>query len=368
MLIFRRYFYSEIKMASSSKIKREIVRQPHHEQAELCTTRARYRQGKKLTAVKVYTINSESQHLLVCGVPSLGLQDELRHLCLRFGDVRSLAFVPGYAAEEFTDVFHLQYSRIQSARYAKRQLDGRSFFGGVLHVCYLPEMESVEETRTKLIQRRREVAARVKGHKASSLQIQKNGGEASAPPKTYHRRKKHPALPVTADRLATLGASETGPACIWKGIPVAIDPRTATPAPEVSQPCGPSLPGDAWRRAGVRERRLVPRPPPASKPPPAALPPAPGSCSALGPSGESALRFVPRPVAINKRIVFHSKRASEERSVAGDCTDQRRAEHLDGIGETLNTTVASVRDKMQAVSVPSMEVVLERDNAIKFGL
>lgn len=64
----------------------------------------------------MYTVNSESQHLLVCGVPSLGLQDELRRLCGRFGDVKSLVFVPKYAEEEFTEVYHVQYSRIQSAR------------------------------------------------------------------------------------------------------------------------------------------------------------------------------------------------------------------------------------------------------------
>lgn len=45
-------------------------------------------------------------------------------------------------------------------RFAKRQLDGRSFFGEVLHVCYAPEMESVSETRNKLIQRRRDVMRR----------------------------------------------------------------------------------------------------------------------------------------------------------------------------------------------------------------
>ena len=33
--------------------KDEIIKLAHHEQQEYCTTRARYRQGKKLTAVKV---------------------------------------------------------------------------------------------------------------------------------------------------------------------------------------------------------------------------------------------------------------------------------------------------------------------------
>lgn len=33
--------------------KRDVTRLPHHVASELCTTRAKYRQGKKLTAVKV---------------------------------------------------------------------------------------------------------------------------------------------------------------------------------------------------------------------------------------------------------------------------------------------------------------------------
>lgn len=32
---------------------KEIAKRPHHERDQLCTTRPAYRQGKKLTAVKV---------------------------------------------------------------------------------------------------------------------------------------------------------------------------------------------------------------------------------------------------------------------------------------------------------------------------
>ncbi|GLV48657.1 uncharacterized protein CBL_06050 [Carabus blaptoides fortunei] len=54
---------------------------PHHVQQELCTTRPLYRQGRKLTAVKVYTINNESQHLLIFQVPKINLSNELRNAC-----------------------------------------------------------------------------------------------------------------------------------------------------------------------------------------------------------------------------------------------------------------------------------------------
>ena len=44
-------------------------------------------------------------------------------------------------------------------------MDEKSFFGGILHVCYAPEYETVEDTRHKLQDRRRYVArtAQMKG-------------------------------------------------------------------------------------------------------------------------------------------------------------------------------------------------------------
>ena len=47
-------------------------------------------------------------------------------------------------------------------RVAKRKLDDNSFLGGVLHVCYAPEYETVQDTREKLQQRRIDVARRVR--------------------------------------------------------------------------------------------------------------------------------------------------------------------------------------------------------------
>lgn len=39
-------------------------------------------------------------------------------------------------------------------RAAKRKMDEKSFYGGVLHVCYVPEYETVEDTRLKIQDRR----------------------------------------------------------------------------------------------------------------------------------------------------------------------------------------------------------------------
>lgn len=39
-------------------------------------------------------------------------------------------------------------------RAAKRNTDEKSFYGGILHVCYAPEYETVEDIRKKLQDRR----------------------------------------------------------------------------------------------------------------------------------------------------------------------------------------------------------------------
>ena len=49
-------------------------------------------------------------------------------------------------------------------RFAKKRLDDWSFYGGVLHVCYAPEYETVQETREKLQERRRTMAAKIRQH------------------------------------------------------------------------------------------------------------------------------------------------------------------------------------------------------------
>ena len=42
-------------------------------------------------------------------------------------------------------------------------MDNRSFFGGLLHVFYAPEYESVEDTRHKLMERKRSVLRKCQG-------------------------------------------------------------------------------------------------------------------------------------------------------------------------------------------------------------
>ncbi|XP_072365383.1 RNA-binding protein 48 isoform X1 [Scyliorhinus torazame] len=127
----------------------------HHQQGNVCFTRPKYREGRRLRAVKVYTINLESRHLLVQGVPAVGVMKELIELFALYGTIEEYFVLHEYPAEEFTEVYHIKYQRLQSARIAKRKQDERSFFGSLLHVCYAPEFETVEDTREKLKERRR---------------------------------------------------------------------------------------------------------------------------------------------------------------------------------------------------------------------
>ncbi|XP_029919611.1 RNA-binding protein 48 [Myripristis murdjan] len=129
----------------------------HHEQQKVCISRPKYREGRKAKAVKVYTINLESRYLMVQGVPAIGVMTELIQLCALYGAVEEYRPLDEYPAEEFTEVYLIKFQKLPSARAAKRHMDEKSFYGGVLHVCYVPEYESVEDTRLKLQDRRRYV-------------------------------------------------------------------------------------------------------------------------------------------------------------------------------------------------------------------
>ncbi|CAK9801193.1 RNA-binding protein 48 [Anthophora quadrimaculata] len=210
--------------------KKAITKLPHHMQQKLCHTRPPYRQGKKLTSVKVYTINDESKHLMICGVPKLQLGEEVKKLAEPYGIIKKIHVVPDYPTEEFTEAYYIQYVRIQNARIAKRFIDGKNFYGGSLHVFYVPELETVSETRAKLIQRRRDVAIRIKRNQQDMTNPDVS---KFMPKKQYHRKKKTPALPLTEDRLSQHYPGETL-SSIYDGIPQNLDPRP------VSEPSLPS--------------------------------------------------------------------------------------------------------------------------------
>ncbi|XP_027703678.1 RNA-binding protein 48 [Vombatus ursinus] len=142
---------------------------PHHAQRAVCDSRAKYREGRRPRAVKVYTVNLESRYLIIQGVPAVGVMKELIEQFALFGAIEQYNALDEYPAEEFTEVYLIKFQKLQSARIAKRKLDERSFFGGLLHVCYAPEFETVPETREKLQERRRYIA-RTTGVKEDKVQ------------------------------------------------------------------------------------------------------------------------------------------------------------------------------------------------------
>ncbi|RDD40201.1 RNA-binding protein 48 [Trichoplax sp. H2] len=135
--------------------------QAHHQQDKFCYDRPGYRQSRWERAVKVYTVNQESQYLLIQGVPAVGACQELIELFAIYGAIQEYRILDEYPTEEFTEVYWIKFQRIDAARYAKKKLDNKSFMGGILHVCYAPEYENLADTRQKLLQRKRIISKKL---------------------------------------------------------------------------------------------------------------------------------------------------------------------------------------------------------------
>ncbi|XP_067112453.1 RNA-binding protein 48 isoform X2 [Osmerus mordax] len=177
----------------------------HHEQQKICISRPKYREGRRPKAVKVYTINLESRFLMVQGVPAIGVMTELVQLCALYGVVEEYRPLDEYPAEEFTEVYLIKFQKLTSARAAKRNMDEKSFFGGILHVCYAPEYEAVEDTRQKLQDRRRYVA-RTAQMKAKEREQKEEESEKTPPshtPDTSHMPHTSQKIPRHEQRFSS---------------------------------------------------------------------------------------------------------------------------------------------------------------------
>ncbi|KFP23552.1 RNA-binding protein 48, partial [Colius striatus] len=107
---------------------------------------------------QVYTVNLESCYLLIQGVPAIGVMKELVEQFALYGAIEEYHALDEYPAEQFTEVYLIKFQKLQCARVAKKKMDEQSFFGSLLHVCYAPEFETVQETREKLQDRRKYIA------------------------------------------------------------------------------------------------------------------------------------------------------------------------------------------------------------------
>ncbi|XP_065830256.1 RNA-binding protein 48-like [Oscarella lobularis] len=125
----------------------------HHRKDSSTVSRPLYRDSRRERAVKVYTINQESRYLLVQGVPEVGAAEELVQLFALYGTIEEYMPLHEYPCEKFTEVYLIKFQQLSAAKTAKRKLDDTSFMGGILHVCYAPEFESIQDTRAKLDER-----------------------------------------------------------------------------------------------------------------------------------------------------------------------------------------------------------------------
>ncbi|NXW64264.1 RBM48 protein, partial [Eurystomus gularis] len=133
----------------------------------------------------VYTINLESRYLLIQGVPALGVMKELVEQFALYGAIEEYHALDEYPAEEFTEVYLIKFQKLQCARVAKKKMDERSFFGSLLHACYAPEFETVQETREKLQDRRKYIA------KATNQRDRFVLKKVEGPKKTVSKNSEH---------------------------------------------------------------------------------------------------------------------------------------------------------------------------------
>ncbi|XP_066571565.1 RNA-binding protein 48 [Amia ocellicauda] len=358
-------------MAASSWSTPEVHR--HHEQKDVCHTRAKYREGRRPKAVKVYTINLESRWLLVQGVPALGVTSELVQLCALYGAVEEYRVLDEYPAEQFTDVFLIKFLRLQSARVAKRKLDEKSFFGGLLHVCYAPEFETVQDTREKL-QDRRKFIARVLRNKVKDCE--ETAQAVEEPGIVEEAVRDLQQGPEAEADTGTDGESDT-----WNNYSDYYGyPMLPPPPQEDVHRFWPSPQSAAFRSAGPGEGGLLP----------AGFSPAPEDYSADScrePSGPrdsrrrepsaskakgTVSRFIPRTTHLQER-----KRRAEQAGVASlmgiPGTDEAligpklpETPKLDLGDDSLNTTANVIRSKLRKISsVAESEAAEKKKDAPK---
>ena len=68
----------------------------------------------------MYTVSQESGHLLVQGIPAIGVYRDLIKEFALYGAIEEYRLLDDYPAEEFTEVMWIKFVRIQSARCLHR--------------------------------------------------------------------------------------------------------------------------------------------------------------------------------------------------------------------------------------------------------
>ncbi|ORX62897.1 hypothetical protein DM01DRAFT_1331008 [Hesseltinella vesiculosa] len=129
----------------------------------MATDRPDYRDPKELCAVKVYTIAQESRHLVMHNIPALSGEDQIIKALLdqlgKIGTVDTWKKQQGNG--NYTNSLAITMATIDEARQVKRQWDDQPFYANLLQVFYTPELETLDDLRNKLLDRRTKVQQRL---------------------------------------------------------------------------------------------------------------------------------------------------------------------------------------------------------------
>ena len=87
-------------------------------------------------------------------------------ICVSFDNFFALRFIViGYfdnIDSGIRNMLRMMAIFVSLLRIAKRKMDNCNYCGGVLHVFYAPEYETIDDTRSKLQQRRMEISRRIR--------------------------------------------------------------------------------------------------------------------------------------------------------------------------------------------------------------
>ncbi|NXO26967.1 RBM48 protein, partial [Cisticola juncidis] len=293
---------------------------------------------------QVYTINLESRYLLIQGVPALGAMKELIEQFALYGAIEEYHALDEYPAEQFTEVYLIKFKKLQCARVAKKKMDERSFFGGLLHVCYAPEFETVQETREKLQDRRKYIAKATNQRDGFVLK------KVEGPKKTAPKNSEHDCPWSTSGSHV---ARNWDPSCFTSS--PELSHSTAYPGNQnQSLLTSPHYDNSCAEISGYcgQNTSLTPRVHPRGHTPPASL-----MQQRRGPAYNGIDRFMPRTTHLQER-----KRKREEGnkfSLIGTSEDNTEVvigpqlpeiPKVDMDDESLNTSATLIRNKLKEVA------------------
>ncbi|KAM7384164.1 hypothetical protein PAMA_011488 [Pampus argenteus] len=246
-------------------------------------------------------------------------------------------------------------------RAAKRHMDEKSFYGGVLHVCYVPEYETVEDTRLKLQDRRRYIV-RAAQNKAREKEQEEEQAVNKEPTPSDTTSEKIPVRhEQTSDCDNTGESSNVGHYSSFPSLP--LPPQEHHYYRQKNQH-GSSTTEDKMGTLHNAVIDIKQQPVQSSSSRQTSLHKHRDTEHTLASNQSSAVRFVPRTTHLENRkrkieeVIEHSLtdvNGKNEPLIGPRLPDQPK---LDMEDNSLNTTVSLIRNTMKQVgSVPDLQPV-----------